>query len=194
MQGVGKYHKELRIKTESKMVAFLNLQQFGFNELADISCIGRNGLRSSLDSLVDRKIVTKYRHHSVTNTKIDSEYYKVRGGIYYSLNKDNTEAKRLLDMYYNDRLPPPPKEIKEKLDVLQKYLSNQAKIVGEQADFFKKEVEPKLHTHEPNESLYVWENAVLLSREYVKQSDKIFKISAIKARLRLDYVNKKKPI
>jgi hypothetical protein len=182
-QGLLKYQREKRLKTESKIVAFLNLQQFGFNELQSKSGIRRNSLRDSIDSLVDRKIVSIIKN-STNETR--------RRGIYYSLNSDNKEAKHLLNMYYNERLSPPPKELKEKLDILHKYLSNQAKIVGEQANFFKKEVEPKLRTHEPDESLYVWENIVLLSREYVKQSHKEFKISAIKARLRLDYVDKKK--
>jgi hypothetical protein len=76
--------------------------------------------------------------------------------------------------------------------ILQKYCSNQAKIVGEQADVFKKEIEPKLITHEPHDSLHIWKDASLLSSEYIKQLDKIVKIFAIKARLRLDYVDKSK--
>ena len=104
------------------------------------------------------------------------------------------EAKRLLDIYYSDRPIPPPNKEREKLDILQKYLYDQSKIVGERADIFKKEVEPKLQTHEPENSLYIWADAEVLSRKYVRELDKIVKISAIKARLRLDYVDKVKSV
>jgi hypothetical protein len=178
VQGQGKYQLERRLKTESKVVAFLNLQQFSFNELQSISGIRRNSLRSTLDSLVSRKIIIKH----IIKTPTDK---KIRRGIYYSLNSNNKEAKRLLDMYYSDRPILPSKEEKETLDMLQKYLSDQVKIVGEQDDFFKKQAEPKLLTHEPSYSFYIWTYARPLAREYIKQLNKITKISAIKARLRL---------
>jgi hypothetical protein len=189
VQGQGKYQLEKRLKTESKIVAFLNLQQFPFNELQAISGIRRNSLRSTLDSLVDRKIVSK---HIIKTPTTDNK----RRGTYYSLNSTNSEAKHLLDVYYNDRLPaPPPKLKKELVDSIRKYcdyIDKERDKIIRQADIFKKEIEPLLATHEPDKSLYLWADSIKLSRHYTQLMIKHAKIFAIRARLRLDSVDKKK--
>jgi hypothetical protein len=198
VQGLGSKQIAQRIKTESKIVAFLNLQEFGFNELQSISGIRRDSLRNRLDSLVDRKIVSKHIIKDPTGRKNPrGEFHpRVRRGTYYSLNSDSSEAKHLLDLYYNDILPPPPPKLKKELvDSFKKfcdYIDKERDKIIRQADIFKKEIEPLLATHEPDKSLYLWADSIKLSRHYTQLMIKHAKIFAIRARLRLDSVDKKK--
>jgi hypothetical protein len=197
VRGLGSKQIAQRIRTESKVVAYLNLQEFGFNELQSISGIRRDSLRDRLDSLVDRDIVVKYRLPCKQEAKtIDNKCHKVKRGTYYSLNSDSSEAKHLLDLYYNDILPsPPPKLKKELVDSFKKYcdyIDKERDKMIQQAAIFKKEIEPLLATHEPDRSFYLWSDSIKLSRQYAQLLTKEAKILAIKARLRLDYVDKKK--
>jgi DNA-binding HxlR family transcriptional regulator len=174
MQGLGKYHKELRIKTESKIVAFLNLQEFGFNGLSELTRIRRKSLRSTLDSLVTRKIVSKHK-----NTV-------PRLGIYYKLNSANREARHLIDVYYSsDRIPPAPIALKTIFERHSRELKKESDSIRKQAEIFKKEVEPYLETHIPDNNFNLWADSIKLGREYAQMMSKTVKIFAIKARLRL---------
>ncbi|MDP9288754.1 MAG: hypothetical protein M3P08_11230 [Thermoproteota archaeon] len=186
MQGVGKYHKELRIKTESKIAAFLNLQPFGFNELVMISGIGRNGLRSSLDSLVIRNIVRK---HIIKKPLVEIGQ-RVRRGTYYSLNPNNKEAKHLLDAYYKE-LPPlytatVKKEVLSSLDKFHRNIESENDDIMKQVTTFKKEVAP--YIDKPNNAMNVWVDCIELFRHDRQLITKQLKIFAVKLRLKLDYV------
>jgi hypothetical protein len=197
VQGLGSKQIAQRIRTESKIVAYLNLQEFGFNELQSISGIRRDSLRDRLDSLVDRDIVVKHRLPPKQEGKtINNKYHKVKRGTYYSLNSDSSEAKHLLDLYYSDILPPsPPKLKKELVDSFKKYcdyIDKERDKMIQQVAIFKKEIEPLLATHEPDSSFYLWSDSIKLSRHYTQLLTKEARILAIKARLRLDYVDKKK--
>jgi hypothetical protein len=182
MQGLGKYQRERRIKTESKIVAFLNLQQFPFNELQLVSGIRRNSLRSSLDSLVIRKIVSKHIIKNPTNKKI-------RRGTYYSLNSDKPEAKRLLDAYYDDKEGKPPitKELKkEVLTSLEKFRRNveeEDDVIAKQISTFKNEIEPLID--KPQKSVMAWFDSIALYEHHQHIMQKMLKIFAVKLRLRL---------
>jgi hypothetical protein len=183
MQGQGKYQKEQRLKTESKIVAFLNLQQFPFNELQLISGIRRNSLRISIDSLVDRNIVSK---HIIKNPGLSEFRQPIRRGTYYSLNTKNPETKRLLDIYYSESPPPytaaVKKEVLSSLDKFRRNIENDD--IMKQVTTFKNEIAPYI-IDKPNDVMNVWADTIELFRHDRQLMNKKLKIFAVKLRLRL---------
>lgn len=182
VQGLGKHQKELRLKTESKIVAFLNLQEFAFNELQSTSGISRNGLRSSLDSLVDRNIVS-----IIKNPGLSEFRQPIRRGIYYSLNTKNPETKRLLDMYYEESLPPYTaaikKEVLSSIDKFRRNIENENDDIMKQVTTFKKDIAPFID--KPDNTMNVWADTIELFRHDRQLMNKKLRIFAVKLRLRL---------
>jgi hypothetical protein len=196
VQGLGKHQREQRLKTESKIAAFLNLQEFGFNELQELTGTRRDSLRVVIDSLVDRNIVNKHVIKNNTSVQIQPQVNKVRRGTYYKLNSDNQEAKHLIDIYYNDRPPKLPIKVKQELlslvKTFHKTMLKEHDVIAQQVETFKKHIEPLLVTHEPDKTLGVWFDSLGLYRHYLQLMNKNMKIFAIKARLRLDWVDRSK--
>jgi hypothetical protein len=194
VQGQGKYQQEKRLKTESKIVAFLNLQPFGFNELQLISGIRRNSLRSTLDSLVIRNIAIVKKEDHDPGRKCDKDHSpkfgtKVRRGTYYSLNPNNKESKRLLDAYYNDKESKPPitKELKKELlasiDKFHRKIENENDTVLEQITIFRKDIEPFID--KADGTMKLWLDCLALFRRDRQLVTRTLKIFAVKLRLRL---------
>jgi hypothetical protein len=179
MQGIGAQQIEQRRKTESKIVAFLNLQPCPYNELHVISGINRNSLKIRLDALIDRNIVTIIRNPT-----------GARKGKYYKLNKCRKETKQLLDDYYNEPKPPVSKELKQQVLTALKNYKKMVEVesgrVMANIDTFKNEIEPLLTEYEPDQSLDEWFKSLVHVRYSAQLETKMLKLFAVKLRLRLN--------
>lgn len=109
VQGLGKQQSEAKKFTESKIVAFLSVQPFIFEDLFKSSKIRRNTLRQRLNSLVNRKIVIRHQYSMPYNHDCYgylyhpfriTPYAKYKK-YYYLLDWSNTNSKDLLNFYYD---------------------------------------------------------------------------------------------
>ena len=94
--------------TEGKIVSFLSIGPFTYQQLWKVSSIHRNILRKRLDSLVERKIIFEHKY----SIPYDSEFYgsahdypisywsPLFGRIYYLLNCSRPECDKLAHIYF----------------------------------------------------------------------------------------------
>ena len=97
VRGLGEKQREEIEQTEAKIVSFLRVSPFTYEQLREISRIHRNALRIRLDSLVREKIVITHRY----SIPYEYEYYgymyrypvsyrrPLYNHVYYLLNMSN---------------------------------------------------------------------------------------------------------
>lgn len=97
-RGEGERQKKDRQFTTSKVIAYLTVSPFTYQQLQNESKIQRQTLRQILDSLVMQKVVKKHRFTIQNDPHIEhnSTYYLV------DWSKNKIEPRQLLQYYFNN--------------------------------------------------------------------------------------------
>lgn len=105
--GLGDRQKRERLLTDSKIVSFLRVSPFTYEQLWRVSRIHRNTLKLRLQHLVDTKIVIKHRYSIPYEYRFYGHMYKhpvpyrppIYNHDYYLLNYSQPEIKNFLSVY-----------------------------------------------------------------------------------------------
>jgi hypothetical protein len=98
-RGLGGRQRKDRLLTTSKIISYLAVRPFTYQELQKESKIQRKRLRDELDELVMHKLVIRHKFSAKKDRNLKHNM------IYYLLDCSKTESKQLLSYYYNNPYP-----------------------------------------------------------------------------------------
>src|SRR5215207_5002540 len=110
MRGLGERQYKERLMTKYKIVSFLDVSPFTFEQLWRISRIQRNVLRKNLNSLVEEETVRVRTYSIPYNQEFYGYMYKypvpymapVYGHRYYLLDLSQIVCDAYMNFYYNN--------------------------------------------------------------------------------------------
>jgi hypothetical protein len=107
VRGLGEEQLAARMLTEGKIVSFLSISPFTYQQLWKVSNIHRNILRKRLDSLIERQVIFKHKYSIPYESKFYGSAHKylipywspLCGHVYYLLNCSTPECNELIFRY-----------------------------------------------------------------------------------------------
>ena len=123
VRGLGERQYKERLMTKYKIVCFLDICPFTYEQLRRVSSIQRNVLRKNLDLLVEEKTIREHKYSIPYTQEFYGYMYKyplpymkpLYGCKYFLLDRSQRQADGYMNFYYNNRAREPRELLKELL-------------------------------------------------------------------------------
>ena len=206
VRGLGDKQWKARMMTYSKIVSFLTVSPFTFEQLWKVSRIHRNTLKKRLDYLVSERTILKHKYSVPNRQEFYGYIYKypipnpyvvlLYGHTYYLLNCSDASSRAFSNFYYNNMAKKQmhltnelsirePEKSRRKLDIFEDKIEELEKEM-ERYDYRKKELSEKGMTMSDKEFHEFWRKKIELLILHAR-SRRNLELLAVKEGYRLPY-------